>query len=234
VKVATGGLSGIALVRPSRLGDEVTRVLRRKILLGELPPGRTTQEELANLLAVSVTPVREALLRLETEGFIERSPNKSVTVTAITAKDLADIYELHAQISGMITRHACENVAPELLEHLRSRLFQESSEQLVAHDRVEILEQISWQFHRDINLAADSPKLLQAMRFSLRYIPYGFYALFDDWPQKSNEDHLRILETLIEGDPDGSQAAAIAHVRGAGQLLVEYFTTVGHWKLSDS
>jgi len=120
VKVATGGLSGIALVRPSRLGDEVTRVLRRKILLGELPPGRTTQEELANLLAVSVTPVREALLRLETEGFIERSPNKSVTVTAITAKDLADIYELHAQISGMITRHACENVAPELLEHLRS------------------------------------------------------------------------------------------------------------------
>jgi DNA-binding FadR family transcriptional regulator len=72
-------------VRHLSMADQVTDTLRRMILTRELGPGRRiTQADLASMLGVSTMPVREALLRLVSEGFVDTVSNRSFTVAATT------------------------------------------------------------------------------------------------------------------------------------------------------
>jgi DNA-binding GntR family transcriptional regulator len=107
----------IRRIRPS---DGVQRILRRMILTGQSETGKTSQEQLAGLLGASATPERDALLGLEAEGFVERSPNQSVRVLEMTPEDLADIYETHAYLMGALARRACAKASPELVARLRA------------------------------------------------------------------------------------------------------------------
>src|SRR5207244_1357424 len=137
----TGGTGGIASVSPPagprgrrlppataasaplrwrKLADEVVATLRRMILVGELPPGsRSSQDELARLLGVSTMPVREALLRLAAEGFVEASPNRSFTIVRTTQTDVRDIYWMHAMLAGELASRACARADIELPRTLR-------------------------------------------------------------------------------------------------------------------
>lgn len=210
-------------IRRVRLSDEVQRIFRGMILTRQIEPGKTSQEQLAGLLGVSATPIREALLRLEGEGFVERSPNQSVRVLEMTQEDLADIYEAHAYLMGALARRACAKASPELVERLRRCVALSEEIGFVASSRIHELEDLNWQFHSAINTAASSPKILQLLKVSTRYIPEGFYALLQDWPREAQLGHTRILHAIVAGDPMATQAAAADHVRQAGSLLVRYF-----------
>jgi DNA-binding GntR family transcriptional regulator len=198
------------------------------ILVGELTPGaRTTQDELARLLGVSTMPVREALLRLAAEGFVEASPSRSFTVVRTTPDDVRDIYWMHATLAGELTSRACMHADPELLDtlrvlHERGRAAQRNRDTAAA-------ESANWAFHREINRAARSPKLSLMLRGSLRFIPEGFYGLLPEWSTASEDGHNEILAALESGDPEAARAAAQAHVQEAGALLASYFSHRGHW-----
>lgn len=206
-----------------RLSDEVQRVLRRMILTGQIGPGRMSQEELAGLLGVSATPVREAMLRLEAEGFVERFPNQSVRVLEMTPEDLEDIYEAHAYLMGTLARRACVTASAEIVAGLRSCIERSGEIGFSTASEIEELEVLNWQFHAMINAAARSPKMLQLLKVSRRYIPEGFYLLLRDWPRDSLAGHQRILRAIAERDSKEAQAAVMDHVREAGSLLVAHF-----------
>jgi DNA-binding GntR family transcriptional regulator len=198
------------------------------ILVGELTPGaRTTQDELARLLGVSTMPVREALLRLAAEGFVEASPSRSFTVVRTTPDDVRDIYWMHATLAGELTARACARADPELRRTLR-RLHEQGRE---AHRNGDTAaaETANWAFHREINVAANSPKLLLMLRASLRFIPEGFYGLVPQWSGVSDDGHDDIITALDNGDPEAARAAAQVHVHAAGALLASYFSHTGHW-----
>ena len=214
-------------IRRVRLSDEVQRVLRRMILTGQIEPGRTSQEQLAGLLGVSATPVREALLRLEAEGFVERSPNQSVRVLEMTPEDLADIYEAHAYLMGALVRRACAKASEDLVARLRSCLARSREIGFETLPQMRKLEELNWQFHAIINVAAGSPKMLQLLKVSTRYIPEGFYSLLSGWPREAQLGHLRMLRAIGDRDPDEAQAAAMDHVRQAGKLLIAQFQAEG-------
>jgi DNA-binding GntR family transcriptional regulator len=215
-------------LRWRKLADEVVATLRRMILVGELTPGaRTTQDELARLLGVSTMPVREALLRLAAEGFVEASPSRSFTIVRTTQEDVRDIYWMHATLAGELTSRACVNADPELLGilrvlHERGREAQHSGDTAAA-------ETANWAFHREINRAARAPKLSLMLRGSLRFIPEGFYGLLPEWSTASEEGHDQIITALESGDPEAARVAAQAHVHEAGALLASYFSHSGHW-----
>ncbi|MHB1720510.1 MAG: GntR family transcriptional regulator [Acidimicrobiales bacterium] len=210
-------------IRHVRLSDEVQRVLRRMILIGEIEPGRTSQDQLARLLGVSATPVREALLRLEAEGFVERSPNQSVRVLEMTPEDLADIYEAHAYLMGALARRACVKASPEMVARLRLYVTRSEEIGLATPSQSDQLEALNWQFHAVINAAAASPKMLQLLKVSTRYIPEGFYSLLPEWSCQAQVDHKLMLQAIADRDPTAAQAAAMDHVRQAGSLLVAQF-----------
>jgi DNA-binding GntR family transcriptional regulator len=210
------------------LALEVADNLRDMILTGELAPGsRTTQDELARLLGVSTMPVREALLRLAAEGFVESTPNRSFTVTRTSREDVRDIYWMHSMLAGELTKRACERVDDRLLQTLED-LAAQCSEALAAGD-TNALGTTNWEFHRTINQAADAPKLLIFLRSSLRFIPRSFYFHLPSWGLPSEADHREIVEAFRRHDPEAARAAAEKHVRDAGEVLIQTFSTNGYW-----
>jgi DNA-binding GntR family transcriptional regulator len=215
-------------LRWRKLSDEVAAALRRMILVGELAPGsRATQDELAQRLGVSTTPVREALLRLAAEGFVELSRGRSFTIARTTHGDVQDIYWMHATLAGELTARACSGADPDLLVSLR-KLFDLSQQARIDGD-AEAEDATNWAFHRAINVAAGSPKLLLMLRTTLRFIPTGFYSLIPAWGGESDDGHGQIMAAFENRDPLAARAAAEQHVRHAGALLADYFSHTGYW-----
>lgn len=212
------------------LSDEVADTLRDMILVGELrPEQRVTQDELASNLGVSTMPVREALLKLAHEGLVEASPNRSFRIVRNTHEDIRDIYWMHAALAGELAARACRNQDqyPGLLDRLRThqREMQEAS----TPGDTAGMEAANWNFHREINRAAGSSKLLQMLEATLRLIPQHFYARVEAWAPLSQAGHTALLAAFERGDPEGARTAAMNHVTEAGELIAGHFTDTGYW-----
>lgn len=208
--------------------DNVVGALRRMILVGELAPGsRATQDELAQRLGVSTMPVRKALLRLAAEGLIEISPRRSFRVVQTTPDDIRDVYWIQARIAGQLAHRAAEVVDGDGLAELAKA--HDTFSEACATGRPADLEAANWRFHRVVNRAAASPKLLLTLRAALRFIPDDFYCLVPDWAPVSERGHRRILDALAAKDPDEARAAAEDHVREAADLLLSSFSAQGFW-----
>lgn len=208
---------------------QISDRLRHMILVGELPPGQqVTQEGLAAKLGVSTMPIREALLKLSHEGFIEVRRSRSFRVSHTTREDVADIYWLHAKLAGELTSRACHGIDDATLKELES--FHHRWNKIALQGRPEILEAMNWTFHRRINHAAHAPKLLLILRQTTRMIPEHFYTLVPGWASMSAHGHREILDALHARDSEMARKAAEQHVLDAGKLLIVYFDDMGFWK----
>src|SRR5438067_4229529 len=98
-----------------------TELIREAIIDGRLPPGqRLKEEELARELGISRTPVREALLVLQTEGLVDAAPNRGAVVRSHDGDDLEDLYQLRALLEGYAARRAAANITVASLADLRA------------------------------------------------------------------------------------------------------------------
>ena len=94
--------------------------MRALILTGEYGPDeRLIEEQLAERLGVSRTPVRQALTMLEAEGLVEIAPNRGATVCSFSIEDVWDIYDLRAVLEGHAARRAAGRIERRELERLR-------------------------------------------------------------------------------------------------------------------
>lgn len=210
------------------IADQTTALLRSMILCGEIKPGeRVTQYQLSSMLGVSTMPVREGLLRLAVEGIIEALPNRSFTVVSMSQNDIRDLYWHQGALTGELARRACRSGDQALLEELRS--CQESFEKSFDDGDLERMSVLNWQFHRAINMAADSPRLVLLLRTALRHIPGELYSRVEEWPAETLRGHRELLERFEQGDEEGVVEHATAHVHIAGELLIANFFANGYW-----
>jgi DNA-binding GntR family transcriptional regulator len=210
------------------LAEQVAETVRGMILTGEIAPETpVTQNEIARMLGVSTMPAREALLRLGAEGFLIASPNRSFTVRRITEQDVRDIYWMHAILAGELTRRACLRGGDALMEELREC----EAEFVEAWNRgdAEAMDTANWRFHREINKAAEAPKLWMLLNATLRFIPTRFYVLVPAWSDESKRGHAEIMAAFERHDADAARLAAETHVRAAGELLISSFWRSDAW-----
>lgn len=229
-RTAGSGERGRSGARPRvrSISVQVTDTVRRMILMGELRPGaQVTQDRLAGELGVSTMPVREALLQLSHEGFISGGRGRSFRVARTTREDIADVYWMHATLAGELTARAAARLEPAELAQL-TELHAQWTVAVEAYDEA-ALEATNFDFHRLINQAADSPKLLRVMRNTLRMIPEHFYAMMPDWAASSTGSHGAILRALKAGNPERARKEASRHVQESGVMLIEFFDEKGYW-----
>lgn len=228
-----GGESALGRPVVRSVSGQVTEAIRRMILMGELRPDeQVTQDYLARELGVSTMPVREALLQLSHEGFIVSGRGRAFRVARTTRQDIADIYWVHATLAGELTARACRNMGEEDLKQLDE--IHASWVEAARQKNATAMQDTNFHFHRIINQAANSPKLLLLMRNTLRLIPEDFYSLLPEWPSSSTDYHQEILEALHARDPERAAAAASDHVKEAGQMLTRFFDEKGYWTAPES
>src|SRR3954470_3227326 len=140
-----------------------TELIREAIVDGRLAPGeRLKEEELARELGISRTPIREALLILQSEGLVETSPNRGATVRTHTVEDLDDLYQLRALLEGFAARRAATRIGIDELAELRRSC--ERFEQLDPETELREVVRENLVFHSTILDAAASDRLAAMVR----------------------------------------------------------------------
>jgi DNA-binding GntR family transcriptional regulator len=211
------------------MSDQVTETLREMILLGEFAPGQhVTHDQIAEALQVSTMPVREALLRLTHEGLIEvGAKSRSFRISVTTRKDVDDIYWTHSRFAGELTARAATLMSDAQIDDLKAA-HNHWLAAVQAGDSAG-LETTNYQFHRLINLGAESPKLLRFMMSTHRFIPHQFYSILPEQVADLTAAHDRILKAIVSRDPDAARRAAEQHVLARGAELTKNFDDRGFW-----
>ncbi|CAM5484951.1 GntR family transcriptional regulator [Streptomyces narbonensis] len=107
--------------RPSLhvLREQVYVQLRERIIEAEYPAGRGSWSgEIADELRVSRVPVREAMQRLESEGFLAVQPRRGAVVTEFGPEDAAHLFAVRENLEGLAARLAARHASPEALREL--------------------------------------------------------------------------------------------------------------------
>ena len=122
---STGSAAAVAAVRPIESRSVVEQVmteLRRSILSGALAPGRELSlRELAEMLQVSIIPVREALRSLESEGLVVTRPGRSARVAPLDLDELQGLYRLRRRLEPEIAQRSCRLLSDAELDRLEQQ-----------------------------------------------------------------------------------------------------------------
>jgi DNA-binding GntR family transcriptional regulator len=204
-------ISDIKLVTTT-VRAQAANELRDRILTGRLQPGdRLDLDELTAEFGISRTPIREALLELSYEGLVEITPRSGMAVVGITPEDAVDNFAVLAALVGKAAEMATGRMTQAQLAELAELADAiEGSDDVVAANR---------RFHRAVNLAARSPRLLTYLRQAVRVVPGNYFELFPEAEQRSKQEHAALLEAMTRGDAPAARAIAEAHVLSAGEAL---------------
>ncbi len=204
------------------MADEVTDRTRRLILSRQLEPGqRIKQAELAAMMGVSTMPVREALLRLVSEGMVIADSNRSFTVAATTTpQGIRDIYWIHASLAGELASRAWDKRNPELIDNLKQQ-HENYLAALKTHIQSELFK-TNWNFHATIHRAAASPAILLTLRNTLRYLPDFAYEV-PGWNELAEEWQQGLLDQFTKGNRDGARAVVANCCARSAEIYIATF-----------
>jgi DNA-binding GntR family transcriptional regulator len=146
--------------------------------------------------------VREALLELSYEGLVAITPRSGITVVGITPEDATDSFAILAALAGLAAEMAAARITPAELAELRALA--------VAIDDADDVVGANRRFHRAVNLAARSPRLVTHLRQAVRVVPGNYFELFPEQERQSR---------IERGDGHPARTVAEAHVRTAGEAL---------------
>ena len=202
-----------------QLSEAVAAYVRNRIFDGTYTAGEYVRlDQLAAELGISVTPVREALFQLRAEGLLAQQPHRGFVVLPVTGRDITDVSDVQGHIGGELAARAATNITDDQVRELES--IQAQLEDAYRRDDHERAVRLNHDFHRAINVAADSPKLAQLMSQITRYAPESVFPIVTGWPKQSMKDHRRVVAALANRDPGEARAAMSEHLSaGAGPLI---------------
>lgn len=200
-----------------------TELIRQAILDGGLSPGeRLKEEELAQRLGISRTPVREALLILQTEGLVEAAPNRGATVRAHDADELDDLYHLRALLEGHAARQAALRATDETVAALWASCDRFAD--VASKDDVRAIVQENMFFHHAVLEAAGSARLAAMVRKVIELpLVYRSYIWYSPRQREiSVHYHRQITHALETRDAERAEWVMKEHVFEARDLLVAH------------
>ncbi|BBY04990.1 GntR family transcriptional regulator [Mycobacterium noviomagense] len=209
-----------------QLSEDVARFVRNRIFDGTYAAGEYVRlDQLAAELGISVTPVREALFQLRAEGLLAQKPRRGFVVLPVTSRDLTDVANVQAHVGGELAARAAINIKDDGLRELKQ--IQAQLEAAYASNDNERAVRLNHEFHRAINVAADSPKLAQLMSQITRYATESVFPTITGWPDQSIKDHRRVLAALEKRDDKLARKAMSEHLAAGAVPLIEHLIEHG-------
>ncbi|HEY5219801.1 MAG TPA: GntR family transcriptional regulator [Gemmatimonadaceae bacterium] len=217
--------------------EQVYTRLRDLIVQGQVAPGsRIVETEIAARLGVSRTPVREALQRLQQEGYVMGAPGAQqsrLTVAPLTRDDVHELLDLVGSLEGLGARRAAE-LSPEArrplvreLRALNGEFLKAGRANPVDHSRLYDADE---RFHRRVVEAGEGPRLMAlhdaAKPQAERYIRMYISMLTGDI-KSSVDEHDAITDAIDEGQPESAQRAVEVNWRHAADRLAKVIEAVG-------
>ncbi|SFL60288.1 DNA-binding transcriptional regulator, GntR family [Paenibacillus sp. 1_12] len=182
--------------------------IQRWIIEGTLLPGeKLLDAELAESLAVSRTPIREAFQLLEVQGLVEMHPGKETKVTTIEKDDILKMYPTLAALHALAAEFASGLILPSHIEQLKelNHQFAKAIEQGQPYQAMELDEQ----FHNLIVDISDNVYISSfsaSLQIHIRRFKYVFLKQPVTGTMTSVKEHSAIVEALEKHDPAAASA----------------------------
>ncbi|PKM46305.1 MAG: GntR family transcriptional regulator [Firmicutes bacterium HGW-Firmicutes-8] len=204
------------------LREIVFETLREAIINATLRPGERLMEiQMAEEMGVSRTPVREAIRKLELEGFVVMVPRKGAYVAGISMKDIADVFEIRAAMEALAAGLAAERITEEELEDLERILV--TIGECVKNNDLEKLIEVDTEFHDILFKASRNERLVQIVS-NLREQIQRFRTASLSTPGRMKyalEEHKKIVEAVSERNVELAQSLAREHIENAENSMLE-------------
>jgi DNA-binding GntR family transcriptional regulator len=207
--------------RTKSLKEKAYDVLKGLILTGRLEQGKLHNEKrIAEVLGVSRTPVREALLELSREGMVKFLPGKGVEVRKITAKQIQEVFEIRKIIEGHVIRAIVVRLTPSDFSRIK-KLMTTQRKMAKCCDTVQFIE-ADKDFHLYLSSKTDNKRLeniLQNLRDQMHLM--GLRAVENPSRlQQVIEEHYSIISALEQKDGRKAYRELMRHLTNTEKILV--------------
>jgi DNA-binding GntR family transcriptional regulator len=202
--------------------ERTYQALRDRILSGELAPfARLAEQRVAEDLAVSRTPVREALKRLMAEGLVQVEAGGRVVVRDIDPREVEEIYVIREVLDGLAARLAGQRISATQLARFQTVMDVMRSDHEAG--RGEAVVQGNILFHDLLHESSGNDRLRQLSRDLTDYVRRFSSQSFHRPERVENmlEEHQRLVDALARRDPDEAERVAREHVAVARQAVID-------------
>jgi DNA-binding GntR family transcriptional regulator len=214
------------------LVDLAYEALRDAITSDALLPGtRLREAALARHFAISTTPVREALRRLDREGLVRLAPNRGASVVKFDLREILDLFEIREVLECRAVRRAAGQRSRDV--RAAEAVIGLAAKQVAQHDRVE-WNRLEVAFHRAINelsgnfeLAGLTERIHRTVQgLCVRCMREPLYG--PERLQVMQSQHLAILEAVREGKVREAEARARQHIHAIRESIAAALSSEGH------
>ena len=210
-------------VKPIR--DIVYELLRKAILDGKIKPGeRIVENDYAEMFHTSRTPIREALRKLEMEGFVEYLPRKGVIVKGFSLSDIIEIYEIRKSLECLAIRHVVAKISGQEIDQIRAIVRE--MEKANQEDNIEQLVTICQQFHDTILHTSSMPRLTSMINTLQDYLERFKRVTLEKPKRRGNaiKEHQEIFRAIDQRDVNKAEELISQHIEASKQAFLEDYT----------
>jgi DNA-binding GntR family transcriptional regulator len=204
------------------LAEQAYATIRHQIMHGELEPQSIVSERLlAERLQLGKSPIRVAVQRLASEGFLTVEPRRGILVATRSIQDIIDLFEIRVVLERLVVRQIAGNLQPEQVDRLRANLEQhrtlaESGDSAAALSIDFDFHRLLCAFHANAYLAATLNRVLDSLFPELRLS----HKRSPGRGQEAVRDHEAVAEALIRGDAVEAENLMAAHFRSCLQFVM--------------
>jgi len=199
--------------KPKSLRSQALVHLRDAIVTGELEPGSMHSEQgLATRLATSRTPIREALLQLAAEGFVEFIPQRGVRITKMNPVHLAEVFQYRVALDSYCAEELARRPTPQALALLDEQLLRQR--QIIANGDALQWIRANMDFHVVVAECVGNSVMTEAISAVASHtMRVGFQLLSTAGRmQSAHDEHVAIVQAIREGQADLARDRARAHI----------------------
>ncbi|MEW9670657.1 GntR family transcriptional regulator [Ammoniphilus sp. 3BR4] len=202
--------------------EKVYQYLKSEILRGELKTGeRLVERELADKLKISRTPIREALLRLESQGLVTTVPRKGVIVSQISIEQVLEVFSILSSLEVLAVQLATERLDDVTLQEL-DQLVKETVQLIEGNDEDAKISQFHIRINNFLYKAAKSPRLHEMLIDLVEYIR-AFAHIGYEVPGRMKEaliEHKDILLAIRNREADKAMELTRNHIENSRKAYV--------------
>lgn len=186
------------------LKEKVYEILKEMIISGKLKYNERIEEDaLATSLEVSRTPVREAINKLEQEGWINIIPRRGMFVSNVSLKEINDIFQVRLNLEPIILQMGFSNIPLNECQRLK-REFESFLDKNLTKDEAKILDELDNTLHLLI-LESCNNNFLQKMmenvyEHNMRLRNQSVQS--NDRRNEATKEHINLIDSILDGDLD--------------------------------
>jgi DNA-binding GntR family transcriptional regulator len=186
------------------LREQVYQYLRDEMHSRQLLPGSTINlNSISEKLGISKTPLRDALIRLESEGFVTILPRRGVQVNLLTLQDIKNAYEIVGALEGAVIVNAFDQLTTSHVTEL-TRL-NEAMRKSVLANQFDDYYKLNLDFHQvylDLSDNKELQRLITPYKLHLYDFPRRCY--LQEWELRNCDEHDQFIDKVRQGDCKGA------------------------------